>query len=929
MLMLDDERRILLDILARLFKQREKFATFLRDELDKNLDEIARQGGNLKDTRSDVVKNAQDQGWTRDLIEALYRQNVPTVTTQLQQIGTVEELQIGPSGPSRNWQLRYFEQVEDELGNLRPAIPPRVAPRRAALPRQQWPLLQVFVPLELLSSRGRIEGELDWSKLIKGDRVVLIGGPGSGKSTLLRHLALTTIDHRRKQLTLKAKSAAAGAGATTDALSRIPVWTNLPRAVLQIQQGLGTVPRSRWYKNLTAELWLEPLAAVTHLRNGEEARALLETGEVLLIFDGLDEIADPQARLALAEIISKLPKAFGGLEVKNPVVVACREKAWEGGGAFAPFEQARIQPMDRTKWQRYLDRWCRAVWEDDAEKVLDRLGAALRSSREVEMMAANPQTATMLAVLAREADLPHQRVRLYDQYLKFALTNDRMNGYGDADQVRGYLIALAVEAQHATGPGGEPRDGISEKRTRQILGARLLPSGAYQRSDEELCRAGETLLNDLELHTGLVSVQHTDDPSSVSSIVSFTHRTMQEFLVACHYVSHPEEMLEHARDRSWLVPIALTSAMLAKNAAFDALERFLGKLAREPPDGATRHEDLVDWGERLAVLSECLEELSSWKVPQKTLDPARAAYSRIETHLEGCAPRERVAIAEGMGILGDPRLAPGKASRWVEIAACSSLVGSDSDEAWIQESPARTVYLSSYWVQRWPVLVSEYARFVEARGYSDDQWWDTPGARWRAEARVEAPEGWERMLPFSNRPVTGISWWEARAYARWLTTVETLPEGWFVTLPTEAQWERAARGPFGSPIHADGRFPWGTEWNRDHPRASCGRILEGPCPVGLFPAGHSPEMIWDLAGNVGERCVEGFGPPDISENTEREAPRDPCHFDHKFGHTVRGGDWASPVLNARVSARFSDSLSERSDRIGFRCVAWSAPMELR
>ena len=380
-MLLERQRKILLDVLATQFTERDEFGTFLREELGKRLDEITT--GNLKVARSDVLDNADRCGWMPQLIDALYRLSVPGVTAQLRQIGAVEELGIGPSGASRDWQLRYFEQVEDELGNLRPAIPPRIAPKRAALPRQQWPLAQVFVPLELLSSRGRIQGELDWDKVIKEDRVVLTGGPGSGKSTLLRHLVLSAIDHRRKQLMPTPKSAAAGAGGTTDRLSRIPVWLNLPRAVLGIQQWRETEPGARWYKNLTVELWLEPVASAAHLRTVEDARALLETGDVLLVFDGLDEIPDPQARAALAEIISRLPKAFGALGVKNPVVVACREKAWERGGAFAAFEQFRIQPMDRTTWKHYFERWCRAVWEDDAEEVLQRLGAALRCSREV------------------------------------------------------------------------------------------------------------------------------------------------------------------------------------------------------------------------------------------------------------------------------------------------------------------------------------------------------------------------------------------------------------------------------------------------------------------------------------------------------------------------------------------------------------------
>jgi len=167
--------------------------------------------------------------------------------------------------------------------------------------------------------------------------------------------------------------------------------------------------------------------------------------------------------------------------------------------------------------------------------------------------------------------------------------------------------------------------------------------------------------------------------------------------------------------------------------------------------------------------------------------------------------------------------------------------------------------------------------------------------------------------------VTGVSWWEARAYARWLTTVEELPEGWTISLPTEAQWERAARGPFDSPPDHDRRFPWGDEWDAELELAACMETSNRLCPVGLFLAGHSTEGIWDLAGNVSERCLDGFGPPERTDET------DPCHTDYTFGHTVRGGDYASPVLNLRVSARFPDELGSRDQRTGFRLVAWRVP----
>ena len=87
--------------------------------------------------------------------------------------------------PAADWELRHCERLEEQLGALRPALPPRDGP-------QQWPMDQVFVPLEVHTRRLGAQGEsLDWERLIAADRMVLSGGPGSGKSTLLAHLALT------------------------------------------------------------------------------------------------------------------------------------------------------------------------------------------------------------------------------------------------------------------------------------------------------------------------------------------------------------------------------------------------------------------------------------------------------------------------------------------------------------------------------------------------------------------------------------------------------------------------------------------------------------------------------------------------------------------------------------------------------------------
>jgi formylglycine-generating enzyme required for sulfatase activity len=169
--------------------------------------------------------------------------------------------------------------------------------------------------------------------------------------------------------------------------------------------------------------------------------------------------------------------------------------------------------------------------------------------------------------------------------------------------------------------------------------------------------------------------------------------------------------------------------------------------------------------------------------------------------------------------------------------------------------------------------------------------------------------------------VTGISWWEADAFCRWFTAVcPDLPPGWVIQLPTESQWEKAARGGRTVNGAAPRRFPWGESWKgdpREEDHANClssgtGKVV----PVGLFPSGHSqPFGLWDMAGNICERCRDGYGA------YAQSAATDPCSTDYRHGHVVRGGAFDSPPLNLRVSYRFGASLASRDERTGFRCVA--------
>jgi formylglycine-generating enzyme required for sulfatase activity len=166
---------------------------------------------------------------------------------------------------------------------------------------------------------------------------------------------------------------------------------------------------------------------------------------------------------------------------------------------------------------------------------------------------------------------------------------------------------------------------------------------------------------------------------------------------------------------------------------------------------------------------------------------------------------------------------------------------------------------------------------------------------------IRVPDAWSDQLRHPNRPVVGVSWYEAEAFCRWAGG----------RLPTEAEWEFAARGAAGR------HYPWGGE-EPDAGRANFSMHVGHPTPVGIYPLGGTPEGIRDLAGNVWEWCGDWLG---YYSEAHRANPNGP---ESGEGRVLRGGsygDTAGVLLCAtyRHGARPED----RNGSIGFRLV-WSS-----
>ncbi|MBX0328391.1 formylglycine-generating enzyme family protein [Oscillochloris sp. ZM17-4] len=191
-----------------------------------------------------------------------------------------------------------------------------------------------------------------------------------------------------------------------------------------------------------------------------------------------------------------------------------------------------------------------------------------------------------------------------------------------------------------------------------------------------------------------------------------------------------------------------------------------------------------------------------------------------------------------------PRPLPDWVPTLIHIPAGPFLMGSsDSDkQAGGHEKPQHSLTLPDYWIGKTPVTNAQFRPFVEGDGYRNQQYWTKAGWAWREKEQIIKPQWWEdAKWNESEHPVVGVSWFEAVAYCRWLT-VQT---GHAFRLPSEAEWEKAARGPDGL------IWPWGNTWETgrcNSEEAGIGKTT----PVGQYPSGASPYGVLDMAGNVWE-----------------------------------------------------------------------------
>jgi formylglycine-generating enzyme required for sulfatase activity len=754
--------------------------------------------------------------------------------------------------------------------------------------------------------------------------LAIVGLPGSGKTTLLKHAWGVVADRGADDLgyadkRLQPVFVRMGACDPAD-----PAHELLPRA---LRRSLG--------------------------EHGYEAAAdELLRGPVVWMLDGLDEAGVLDRRKRLAD---RLGKAFGH-RADDRYLLTSRTAGWRDveGLLAGRLRGWNVQPLRREDVEPFIHRWYQAV-----EPVLAGTG---RTKDELCAAAtkASTELASRLLSSAWMADSRRERMALNPLMLSVLCLVHRQRGRGLPEK-RHLLYEAALDVMFEQLPEVDPFDGAAGARRHEGLpkeeGLRLLAAVAWGAhcawagdddvavfTTEDAARWMEPVLDRFPWSEGDTPVadllRRAEEDCGVLVSPSkgtwqFAHLTFQEYLAACHADAEGlgAQLAAWSGEDRWEEPIRLAMrfprlgldllrAVLADPAApwerarFETLMRDCAREADPTPYAealdrchlvleATRGGAPESWAVQLAGRVMMLFE---GRAPPARLE--KAARRFVELSQAPTVARAARALLAGelvRGALdavepGDVRalVLPGGQRLlvvWVPGGefwmGASKVPGAQNHDpgAYDDEAPVRRVRLTEgCWMGVHPVTNAQYRAFTAAAGHR-------PSEAWSREGR----DG-------DEQPVTRVDWDDASAFCAWVSRAL----GERVALPTEAQWERAARGDDAR------KYPWG-----DAPPTPAHAVFDRAplAAVGGRLAGVGPYGTHDQVGNVWEWCRDGYGPyPNVSG-----VDIDPCRevtSPDVAPRVVRGGSWGSlAAWLLRAARRDGSDPNDRGDGLGFRvCV---------
>ena len=709
--------------------------------------------------------------------------------------------------------------------------------------------------------------------------MVILGDPGSGKTTLLKYILLMMITGKAEEK------------------------TGLDSGVIPFFAPL------RELKDPDSEAFVDFIKRVCWFRDyniaDDSFDHLMHSGRAIILLDGLDEVANENARIRTCAWIDHARKKY----TQTQFVITSRfagytEQSRLDGVVF----ELSIQDFTIEEARAFLEKWFSSVeialhpgedegkWKKEGRNQAAALVKEIEKSEAIQKLAVNPLLLQIIALVRRDrgTKLPDRRVELYEECVDVLLEKwDMAKNIKSADrpltakEARQVLQPLAFWLHQTEGRRHAPMEQIIEvvQGPLEFIGKddidpkkMLLDirdrSGLFMGYSET-----EYGFAHLGFQEYLAGVQIRNDAAIDLLVEKYGDKWWREALLLSLGLDSPSILApflkkiiptHHFETDAGLIMDALRDSVIKPLKPFiDALKNDrLSSAARQNAAQALRHiggKKAVDALREAAKNSDAAISTGAFQVLE-TLDATNGVEKPVSNR-----PR---------------RISSERGSDMVLVPAGVFLYGSREDDkrARSNEKPQRSIHLPDFYIDIHPVTKNQYAEFLNNEKPNNktlNKWIDLDSLGVRIEQKGN---GFFVKKGYETHPATYVTWRGADAYAAWAGK----------RLPTEQEWEKAARG-------TDGRdYPWGNTFDKNRCNSQESG-MDDTTPVDAYPDGQSPYGCLDMSGNVWEWTERKY------DNRNK----------YKF---VRGGSWFNGSDRCLCALRFNDRPYAGVNNVGFRCL---------
>jgi len=748
--------------------------------------------------------------------------------------------------------------------------------------------------------------------------LVILGNPGGGKTTFINKLM---IGLARMNMGLTSNLQAWPHGPI------FPIKVVLNELATFIESSSKKINEIKGFENRRRALAKIPLLFIARKITEEDSAEIplfikkkLNQKDCIIVFDGLDEVGPRPLTL-----LRKCLDAFCKENLGNRFIITCRTRSFSRTIIPSIFKKTIVlQSLTRKQIKNFVVQWYDSLVLNGflvsakADKKKEDLFKVIMNQPSLHEMAVNPFLLTTMATIhSNNVELPSQKVRLYKkasnlllkrwQEYKTGISLTEAVGIADENILYHAIWELAYFAE--TTKKDNELGNIPKEEAFKIL------EKNFSAFPDPSIKANQLLIL-VNQTAGLLINKGTVN----GDIYSFPHKTFQEYFAGCYILKRArsgfkrtlKELLKEGSHWYSAAELGIQELLYNdrnENQAKDVIYSLGSDLSSAEKQEDDWRSDL--WAAKFAIL------VGKDKILFDEYGGGAGFLTDLASKLEFIVNSDILNIDESidagyaLGKLGDPRKGVVDFPLdWVSIAE------GEFDMGCHLFGPIHQVQLSAYQISKYPITNSQFEKFKHSEGYHKRSYWSKEGWDFRTKSKIlERSYTLDPKFNLPNQPVVGVSWYEAEAFCNWLSTITLGTDSeLLIRLPTEAEWEFAAKGL------ANTTYPWGAEDSFLDDKANFKNNIGQTTPVGCYPRGKSVQGVFDLVGNVWEWCFDWFSREYYQECFNSGVVKDPSGPRAGSHKVTRGGSWNQQKTYINTTCRLSGDPCLAHINGGFRVV---------